>query len=191
MNLRILLGVTFAAALTACGGPAPTPPEAAPPPVAVTVPAKAQAPRVPSPAVRPTSQEVPVAVLNPDVTQETIQQTVCVSGYTATVRPAVSYTNGVKKKLLREQNLDVATIRDYELDHRVPLAIGGHPRNIGNLMLQPWVGADGAKRKDALERRLQLLVCAGKVPLAQAQQAIYVNWQAAAIAYPSKSQSRY
>lgn len=145
---------------------------------------------MPSPAVRPTSQEVPVAVLNPDVTQETIQQTVCVNGYTATVRPAVSYTNGVKNKLMREQNLDPSTIHEYELDHRIPLALGGHPRNIGNLMLQPWEGEDGAKRKDKLERRLQLLVCHGKVTLADARRAIYVNWQAAAIAYPSRSHAR-
>ena len=105
MNLRTLLGITLAAALTACGGPVPTVPAPAPAPPALTAPS-----REPSvvaaparPGVQSTSQEVPVAVLNPDVTQETIQQTVCVTGYTATVRPAVNYTNGVKNKLMREQ----------------------------------------------------------------------------------------
>lgn len=48
---------------------------------------------------------VPVEVLNPDVTQATILQTICVAGYTASVRPSTSFTNGVKQKLLRELGL--------------------------------------------------------------------------------------
>ena len=39
--------------------------------------------------------------LNPDVAEDTIDATICVSGYTRSVRPATSYTNGVKKKLMR------------------------------------------------------------------------------------------
>lgn len=39
-------------------------------------------------------REVPPEALNPDVHQETIQQTICVPGYTALVRPSTSYTNG-------------------------------------------------------------------------------------------------
>lgn len=73
---------------------------------------------------------------NPDVTQETIQQTICVSGYTKTVRPATSYTNGVKLKLLREAGIDQSLKGQYELDHIIPLAVGGHPRKLSNLMLQ-------------------------------------------------------
>lgn len=48
-----------------------------------------------------------------------------------------------------------------------------------NLMLQPWEGEDGAKRKDRLEVKLQCLVCSGQVPLDEAQDAIYTDWQAA------------
>ena len=40
--------------------------------------------------------------LNPDVHQDTIRQTICQSGYTKAVRPSTTYTNGVKRKLLRE-----------------------------------------------------------------------------------------
>jgi hypothetical protein len=122
---------------------------------------------------------VPAVALNPDVRQGTIQKTICVPGYTASVRPATSYTNGVKRKLLREGGIAQGSMADYELDHRVPLALGGHPRNLANLALQPWTGENGAKRKDILERRLQALVCANKVGLQAAQSAIYVNWQAA------------
>ncbi len=72
---------------------------------------------------------------------------------------------------------------DYELDHVIPLALGGHPRNIHNLSLQPWEGSDGAKRKDRLEVKLQCLVCAGDVPLIEAQDAIWSDWKAAYSTY--------
>lgn len=122
---------------------------------------------------------VPTEALNPDVRQETIQQTICVPGYTASVRPLTSYTNGVKAKLLRERAQDMAAASSYELDHKVPLALGGHPRNLSNLELQLWEGDTGAKKKDRIERRLQVLVCGGKVGLQAAQQAMYFDWQAA------------
>ncbi|MEU4526156.1 hypothetical protein AB0F52_46480 [Amycolatopsis sp. NPDC024027] len=35
---------------------------------------------------------------NPDVTQATIGSTICVSGWTATIRPSTTYTNGLKKQ---------------------------------------------------------------------------------------------
>jgi hypothetical protein len=124
-------------------------------------------------------------VLNPDVHQETIQQTICVSGYTASVRPSTTYTNGVKLKLLREQGLPQETTKEYELDHHIPLALGGHPRNPRNLILQRWDGPDGAKAKDRLEVRLQKLVCAGKVSLGIAQRDIYLDWQGAFRKYVS------
>jgi hypothetical protein len=57
--------------------------------------------------------------------------------------------------------------------------LGGHPRNLSNLKLQPWDGNDGANRKDILERKLQQLVCADKVPLDEARRVIYFNWQGA------------
>ena len=122
---------------------------------------------------------VPTEALNPDVRQETIQQTICVPGYTASVRPSTSYTTGVKAKLLRERAQDVSAASSYELDHKVPLALGGHPRNLSNLELQLWEGDTGAKKKDRIERRLQALVCGGKVGLRAAQQAMYFDWQAA------------
>lgn len=122
---------------------------------------------------------VPTEALNPDVRQETIQQTICVPGYAASVRPSTNYTSGVKAKLLRDQGLPPTAAPDYELDHRIPLALGGHPRSLKNLELQAWEGADGAKRKDRLERKLQQLVCAGQVLLNDARRDIYVDWTSA------------
>lgn len=124
---------------------------------------------------------------NPDVTQATIGSTICVSGYTKTVRPGTSYTNGVKAKLLREQGLDESHMEDYELDHIIPLAVGGHPRKLSNLMLQSWEGEDSAHDKDGLERRLQRMVCRGEVSLADAQRCIAEDWQACSTRYsPSR-----
>jgi hypothetical protein len=127
---------------------------------------------------------VPPSLLNQDVTQTTLSNTVCVSGYTKSVRPSTTYTNGVKRRLILEKGLDFDVEKDnYELDHVIPLALGGHPRNLNNLMLQPWVGHDGAKRKDRLEVKLQCLVCSGGVPLEVAQEAIWADWPAAYSTY--------
>ena len=144
-----------------------------------TVPSGAESSVVAAPSV-------PAEVLNADVTQDTIQKTICVPGYTATVRPSTSFTKGIKVKLLREQGLPATAATDYELDHHVPLALGGHPRSLKNLMLQRWDGEDGAKKKDRLERRLQQLVCAYAVRLEDARRAIFVDWQAAYRAYVLK-----
>jgi hypothetical protein len=117
-------------------------------------------------------------VLNPDVHEATITETICHKGYTKSVRPATSYTNGVKRKLMREQGIDWADAADYELDHIVPLTLGGHPRNIHNLQLQRWDGEDGAESKDKLEVRLAHEVCHGTVSLPAAQACIWNDWQA-------------
>ena len=93
------------------------------------------------------------------------------------MRPSSSYTNGVKAKLLRESGLDESHMPDYELDHIVPLSLGGHPRKLANLALQPWEGEHGAIRKDALERRLQVMVCSGKLNLHEAQACIAEAWE--------------
>lgn len=117
--------------------------------------------------------------LNPDVGQNNIQETICLPGYTKTVRPATSYTNGVKLKLMREADIEAARASEFELDHIVPLALGGHPRKLDNLQLQPWEGELGAKRKDRLESKLQCLVCTGQVPLEAAQREIFEDWPSA------------
>jgi hypothetical protein len=124
--------------------------------------------------------------LNPDVDEDTIDRTICKSEYTKSVRPATSYTNGVKKRLMREAGTDVARIGDYELDHIVPLELGGHPRKLSNLMLQPWEGEHGARAKDTLETRLRSLVCHGELDLTDAQVCIAQDWEACAAKYPRR-----
>jgi hypothetical protein len=124
-------------------------------------------------------EDVPVEVLNPDVRQDTIQKTICVPGYTESVRPSTSFTNGLKLKLLREQAPPMVDPKIYELDHHLPLALGGHPRNLKNLVLQVLNGPDGAKAKDRLEVKMKKLVCANKLLLDVARKEIYWDWQSA------------
>jgi len=122
-------------------------------------------------------------MLNPDITQENIHDTVCRKRFTKTIRPAVVYTNGVKFKLMREAGIPEEDAGKYELDHIVPLAVGGHPRKLANLMLQPYAGALGARQKDRLELKLQNMVCNNELALATAQREIGSDWVTAYTRY--------
>ena len=114
-------------------------------------------------------------------------------GFTKTIRPPVSYTNKVKKKLMRDAGIPWTDASLFELDHLVPLTIGGNPRSLDNLRLQAWAvapvtlgdgtewtGDDSAKVKDKLEVRLNRLVCSGEMELLEAQQCIYSDWRVCA-----------
>jgi len=127
----------------------------------------------------PPTVVIPTEALNPDVRPETIDQTICVPGYAASVRPSTSYTTGVKRKLLRESGNESAEIGDYELDHIIPLAVGGHPRNVRNLNPMLRDGEGGASQKARLDKQLQRLVCSKQLGLRDAQAAIYADWQSA------------
>jgi hypothetical protein len=81
---------------------------------------------------------------------------------------------------LQTAGQDPSSAGEYELDHIVPLALGGHPRALDNLQLQPW---PEARRKDRLEVKLQCLVCSGQVSLGEAQTAIATDWEAAYHSY--------
>ena len=116
--------------------------------------------------------------LNPDVTDDTVGRTICKKGYTKSVRPLPSYTNGVKRRLMNQQGIAPDRAAEYELDHIVPLAIGGHPHHPSNLVLQPWEGPLGAKAKDKLESRLQSLICTQRLELRDAQLCIAEDWVA-------------
>jgi hypothetical protein len=82
------------------------------------------------------------------------------------VRPGSGYTSGVKLKLVHAAGQVEASAANYELDHTIPLALGGHPRSLNNLQIQPW---PEAKRKGRIEVKLQCLVCSGQITLPDAQ----------------------
>ena len=102
---------------------------------------------------------------NPDVTQATIHSTICITGWTKTIRPPVDYTNRLKREQMAAWQLP-GTPADYQEDHLISLGIGGHPTDPRNLWPEP---RPHAEEVDAIERDLRLAVCAGKLTLAAAQ----------------------
>src|SRR5215813_12092648 len=94
---------------------------------------------------------------NPGVTQSTIGQTICVSGWTATVRPPTSYTNPLKVQQIAQYSYSDTNTADYEEDHLIPLELGGAPRDTRNLWPEPRNGPSGttAGSKDSVENRLK------------------------------------
>jgi hypothetical protein len=63
---------------------------------------------------------------------------------------------------------------NYELDHKIPLCLGG-PDKWSNLQLQPW---EEAMRKDHDEWRICREVCAGKMTQSDAVREITEKWLA-------------
>jgi len=72
--------------------------------------------------------------INPEVTQANIQQTVCVKGYTKTIRPPAHFTNKLKKRQMREYGYADRNPKHYEEDHLIALSIGGAPDDPRNPM---------------------------------------------------------
>jgi len=117
--------------------------------------------------------------LNPDVTQATINQTICVSGWTATIRPPQSVTRPLKVQGEIAYGIPGPHPHPFveeENDHLIPLELGGSPASPQNLWPE---AAPGYHAKDGVENRLKHEVCAGTITLAAAQQAIASNWETA------------
>ena len=104
-------------------------------------------------------------VLNPDVRQATIGQTICVSGWTRTIRPSSSYTGDLKRRQMREYGV-AGSPSDYQEDHLISLELGGAPDDPRNLWPQPRPWADHV---DQTENDLREQVCSGSLTLAEAQ----------------------
>jgi hypothetical protein len=113
---------------------------------------------------------------NPDVTQANIDSTICVSGYTATIRPPASYTNPLKVQSIHDYGYNDTNVSDYEEDHLIPLEVGGDPTSVLNLWAEPRYGTYAAEDKDAFENYLHAQVCGGSMTLAEAQHEVATDW---------------
>jgi hypothetical protein len=134
-------------------------------------------------ASRPDPRCTP-GLVNPAVTQSTIGQTICVSGWTATVRPPQRVTAPEKRASMRAYGV-YGTSR-YEYDHFIPLELGGAVNAAGNLWPEfDTPGSTGFSRnpKDRLENALKHRVCSGAMTLAAARSAIVTNWVTAYYRY--------
>jgi hypothetical protein len=124
--------------------------------------------RGPSPAVEAVraSWTLTPGVLNPAVTQASIRSTICVRGWTRSVRPPVSYTNDLKLKGLRAYDLR-GPPSAFQEDHLISLELGGNPTDPRNLWPEPYPRASNV---DRTENELNAAVCRGRLTLAEAQQ---------------------
>ena len=179
------------ALLCACqstNAPAPT----TSPPAPASAPASPTSAPSPSPSAAPPASSAPAApvgwtlgyarrdltpgVRNPAVTQATINTTICVRGWTATVRPPVSYTNSLKATGLVAYGYTNRDPASVEEDHLLPLEGGGSPTDPRNLWPQPRYGAVTAAQKDTAENALRASVCSGAATLDAAQAAFLAKW---------------
>jgi len=113
---------------------------------------------------------------DPAVNQSDIQSTICVSGWTETIRPNETYTENLKYYSIKDYGYNDTYLSDYEEDHLIPLELGGSPTSVYNLWAQPHYGTWNSFVKDDLEDYLNAQVCDGKMSLVQAQQDIASNW---------------
>jgi hypothetical protein len=104
-------------------------------------------------------------VLNADVTQDTIETTICVQGWTRTVRPPTEYTNALKLRQMRVYG-ETGPPSAYQEDHLISLELGGHPTDPRNLWPEPYPRAAVV---DRMENELNAKLCSGRLTLAEAQ----------------------
>ena len=109
------------------------------------------------------------------VNQNNIKNTICISGFTKTIRPPVSYTGPLKVNLMHSYGFTDSRT-NYELDHLIPLEIGGNPESVTNLWPEPGYGQYNFHVKDRFENYLHNAVCEGSMTLDQAQKEIATNW---------------
>ena len=106
--------------------------------------------------------------VNPDVTQDTIDSTICVTGWASSIRPDSSYTADLKLTQMREYGR-TGSPSDYQEDHLVSLELGGDPTDPRNLWPEP---ISRAEEVDHAENDLNSAICSGRMTLAAAQRKI-------------------
>jgi hypothetical protein len=106
--------------------------------------------------------------------------TVCVRGYSRTVRPPYDYA--WRKFRVSVFGIPHEQWRDMTIDHAVPLALGGAPEDLRNVWPEP---KSEAKRKDEVEDALVAAVCyRHTLTLLAAQAAIARDWTATTAGLP-------
>lgn len=132
--------------------------------------------RGPSPQTPQYKLALPDSRLTPGDVLTRNTRRICTPGYTQTVR---SVPEAIKQQVYREYGITSHTPGEYEVDHLVSLELGGS-NSIRNLWPQSYRSRPlNAHLKDQVENRLHELVCAGKLPLEEAQQLIAQDWVAA------------
>jgi hypothetical protein len=97
---------------------------------------------------------------------------ICLSGYSSSVRDV---STAEKDQVYAEYGVVSRSVGEYEVDHLVPLEIGGS-NDVANLWPEPANPRPGFHEKDQVENYLHDQVCNGTISLQQAQEQIATNW---------------
>ncbi len=117
--------------------------------------------------------------LTPGIVASSDQKVVCATGPNGTYSHQHRQTSeAMKKEVYDRYHIDKKG-RDFEVDHRLPLALGGKD-DVENLWPQQGWQHPSFRDKDALEVYLWRAVCKKHVmPLADAQNLLLGDWVAA------------
>jgi hypothetical protein len=126
----------------------------------------------------PDSACTPGAIF-PDATAEQI----CKPGYSSSVRNVPAE---VSRAVYAEYGIVDRSPGQYEVDHLVPLEIGGS-NDIANLWPEAAEPPPGFHEKDRVENYLHDQVCAGHIQLFEAQQMAATDWVAVYESLPATS----
>jgi hypothetical protein len=77
-------------------------------------------------------------VVNNNVTQENINDTICKSGFTKNIRPPTKYTTPLEIELMKSYGFN-GDRKEFELDHLISLQLGGNPKSVKNLWPEPYL----------------------------------------------------
>lgn len=123
--------------------------------------------------------ELTPGVTDPEVTQANLKESVCKHTHftwTEAHQPPASYLEEAGRDLIREYGYTDTQLKHYQIDHLIPLSLGGHPTDRKNLWPQPLVAKWSARRKDYFEEMLHGKVCRGEISLSDAQNLFRTNW---------------
>jgi hypothetical protein len=120
------------------------------------------------------SQFLPNPALTPGAVRTTDVSDICATG-TKALR---HWSRERDDRILREYGLPIGPHPSYEIDHLIPLGIGGadEDSNLWPEERRSLVPEWNAERKDKLEWTLRELVCSGRLEVTVAQHAIRDNW---------------
>lgn len=115
----------------------------------------------------------PISSMTPgDVDVNASIEDICTPGYSRSVRDVSQKT---KKLVFHTYGIDPKKDK-YEIDHLIPLSLGGS-NDVKNLWPQSYTTTPfNAFKKDVLENRLHDLVCSDKITLDDAKSAIVNDW---------------
>jgi hypothetical protein len=120
---------------------------------------------------------VPIDELTPGIVASTDVSEVCgrIEGVTYSERHRKERHD--KYRIMLAYGYDISRSRDYELNHRVPLALGGADI-VANLWPEPWGGQMNAHDKDHLEDWAWRSVCLARtLSLRDAQEMFFGDWR--------------